>query len=142
MLTYEEINNLYNASDLYVSPYLAEGFGLTILESLASGLNVLVPKTGSTKEYVEAIHQNGGSDFIFYVESRIIEQEQGKRKFFNKIEIEDLVNVVINNEHKFKNVKDNVQMFHFIQNNYSWYNVCNQLYDYFNEIINNNIIIQ
>jgi len=142
MLTYEDINNLYNASDLYVSPYLAEGFGLTILESLASGLNVLVPKTGSSKEYVEAIHENGGSDFIFYVDSKIVEEEQGKRKFLNKIEIEDLVNVVINNEHKFKNVKDNVQMFDFIQNNYSWYNVCNQLYDYFNEIVNNNIIIQ
>jgi glycosyltransferase involved in cell wall biosynthesis len=142
MLTYEDINNLYNASDLYVSPYLAEGFGLTILESLASGLNVLVPKTGSTKEYIDAILQNGGSDFIFYVESKIVEEEQGKAKYMNKIEIEDLVNVVINNEHKFKNVKDNAQMFHFIQNNYSWYNVCQQLYDYFNEIVNNKIIIQ
>jgi glycosyltransferase involved in cell wall biosynthesis len=135
ILTYEEINNLYNASDLYISPYLAEGFGLTILESLSSGLNVLVPKTGSTKEYVEDIYKNGGTNFILYVDSNIIEEQC---KFINNINIEDLINVVISNEDKLKNINDNSQMFQFIDNNYSWYKVCYDLYNYFIEIVNNN----
>lgn len=43
-LSYPVINDLFNACDLYISPYLAEGFNLTVLEALSSGLNVLVPK--------------------------------------------------------------------------------------------------
>ena len=41
---------------LYISPYLAEGFGLTMLEALASGLRVLVPRTGSASDYIDPIY--------------------------------------------------------------------------------------
>jgi glycosyltransferase involved in cell wall biosynthesis len=42
---------LYNACDLYVSPYRAEGFNLPPLEAAACGLPILVTAGGSTDDY-------------------------------------------------------------------------------------------
>lgn len=42
---------LYNACDLYVSPYRAEGFNLPPLEAAACGLPILVTKGGATDDY-------------------------------------------------------------------------------------------
>ena len=56
-LSYSKINDLFNAADLYISPYLAEGFNLTSLEALSAGLPVMISSTGSTgtllKQYME-----------------------------------------------------------------------------------------
>jgi glycosyltransferase involved in cell wall biosynthesis len=40
-LAVEEMNALYNAADIYVSPTAGEGFGLTLAESLAAGTPVV-----------------------------------------------------------------------------------------------------
>ena len=78
-LSYEKINSLFNAADLYISPYLAEGFNLTSLESLSAGLPVMISSTGSTKEYIEDIYKNGGKDHIIYVDSSVIEMGNMKQ---------------------------------------------------------------
>jgi glycosyltransferase involved in cell wall biosynthesis len=44
---------LYNACDLYVSPYRAEGFNLPPLEAAACGLPILVTAGGSTDDYFD-----------------------------------------------------------------------------------------
>lgn len=44
---------LYNASDLYVSPYRAEGFNLTPLEAAACGVPILVTAGGPTDGYFD-----------------------------------------------------------------------------------------
>ena len=135
-LSYSQINDLYNAADLYVSPYLAEGFGLTMLEALASGLQVLVPRTGSTKEYIDDIFANGGGDeFIIFVDSIVVKDNGGYYK--NDIKIHDLVNTLLTNETKIKTPKpDNlyIQMKSYIEAEYSWYKVSTLLYNYFLEI--------
>jgi len=135
-LSYSQINDLYNAADVYVSPYVAEGFGLTMLEALASGLQVLVPRTGSTKEYIDDILANGcGSEFITFVESTVIQDDDGNYK--NDIKLHDLVNTLLTNEIKFKMPKpDNIyiQMRTYIETQYSWYKVSTLLYDYFLDI--------
>jgi glycosyltransferase involved in cell wall biosynthesis len=130
------INDLYNASDLMLSPYLAEGFGLTPLEALASGLPVIVPVTGSTKEYMEDISLNGGSDFIFYVKSQMIKHENGMCQ--NSIDMNDLLRVLIENEHRFKEVRSNTnyeRMKTFIETDYSWNKVAELLKNYFTDIL-------
>jgi glycosyltransferase involved in cell wall biosynthesis len=76
-LSYSKINDLFNAADLYLSPYLAEGFNLTCLESLSANLPVMVPRTGSTKEYIEDIYNNGGESHIFYIKSKVINVGNG-----------------------------------------------------------------
>jgi glycosyltransferase involved in cell wall biosynthesis len=50
-LSLQQIHGLYCASDLYVSPYRAEGFNLPALEAAASGTTILVTKNGSTDDY-------------------------------------------------------------------------------------------
>jgi glycosyltransferase involved in cell wall biosynthesis len=140
-MSYESINNLMNACDLYMSPYLAEGFNLTALESLSAGCNVMVPKTGSTKEMMERITENGGDQFIYYVNSVVEEQNLIKQ---NKINVDDIVNTIKLNEKDMKkkwnemtnlsNVKY-TQMRQFIENNYSWNFISNELVDYFREIL-------
>lgn len=133
-LSFNVINDLYNAADLYISPYLCEGFGLTMLEALSSGLNVLVPSTGSSSDYIDNIYDNGnGKDFIIKLESKVIKLEDGKMQ--NNMFISDLINILIENETNLKKEKDNSLMFEFIKENYSWYKVSDLLFDYFNYIV-------
>jgi glycosyltransferase involved in cell wall biosynthesis len=54
-LTCTRINDLYNACDIYLSPYIAEGFNLTVLEAIAAGMTTIVSDNGSTKDFVNAI---------------------------------------------------------------------------------------
>jgi glycosyltransferase involved in cell wall biosynthesis len=138
-LNYDKINNLFNASDLYIAPYIAEGFGLTMLEALASGLNVLVPKTGSTKEYINDIYNNTNNDdkYIFYIDSIIIKDIN--HKLYNHIEINNILNSILLNENEIRKNKSKdsyITLQEYIKKEYSWYNVSKLLYNYFQSIIN------
>ena len=140
--SFERINDLYNASDLYILPYLAEGFGLVPLECLASGISVLVPKTGSTKEYIEDIYKNGGEYFINYVESQVVQLPNGFRQ--NQIKVEDIVNTLLQFQNKHKNMNIDTMdakykiMKEYIEKNYSWNKVSELLYDYIKYIVDTN----
>lgn len=134
-LSFSMMNDLFNASDVYLAPYLAEGFCLAPLESLASGLHVIVPKSGSTKEYIQDIYKNGGSDFIHYVQSFVI-MDSNNGNLQNTIEVNDLVKTILESEPQFKKPKDNYsQMISFIKNEYSWNKVSELLYEYFCDIV-------
>jgi glycosyltransferase involved in cell wall biosynthesis len=50
----EEMNVLYNAADVYVSPTGSEGFGLTLLEAAACGVPVVTTDYGAGPEAVGA----------------------------------------------------------------------------------------
>ncbi len=135
-LNYSKINDLFNASDIYLSPYLAEGFGLTMLEALASGLNILVPKTGSSKEYIEDIYNNTNKDYIYYINSLVVKDNN---KLYNKIEIKDILNTLLINENEFKKNKSKDsynKLQEYINKEYSWYKVSELLLDYFQYIVN------
>lgn len=51
-LTDERLNEVYGASDLYLSPTQAEGFGLTLLEAAAAGLPVVTTDFAAGPEAV------------------------------------------------------------------------------------------
>ena len=132
---YSEINDLFNAADLYISPYLAEGFGLTMLESLASGLSVLVPKTGSASDYIDGIYKNGGDQYIYYVDSTVIQDGTGFYK--NMIQTNDIVNILLKNMKNIKTVRDDktyLLLKRYIKKNYSWYKISVELYNYLCDI--------
>ena len=139
-LSYEKINDLFNAADLYLSPYIAEGFNLTSLEALSAGTPVIVPITGSTKEYMEDIFNNGGKKFIYYVNSKVI--DVGNEKKQNDIQIQDLLNCIVNNEKDIKNWSfremEYDRMKQYINKKYSWDYVSELLYDYLKMIVNDN----
>ena len=135
-LNYSEINDLFNASDLYISPYLAEGFGLTMLEALASGLRILVPRTGSACDYIDPIYKNGGKSYIYYVDSVVIQDGSGLYK--NQIDKSSIINILSKNICDIKITLDDktyLLLKKYIKNNYSWYKVSTDLYNYFMDII-------
>jgi glycosyltransferase involved in cell wall biosynthesis len=136
-LTYSEINDLFNASDIYMSPYLAEGFNLTVIEALGSSLNVLVPITGSTKEYIEDINRNGGSEFIYAISSEVI--QEGTNRFINKINIDEILRILILQKDHIKKIKDPTKMLSFIEKEYSWSNVSKLIMTYVHDILDNRI---
>lgn len=127
VLSFERMNQIYNLCDLCVSPYLSEGFNLTPLEALATGTCVVVPRTGSTKEYIEDIYTNGGSEYIYYIDSKVVDMEHGKK---NDIKIDDLINVVLSFK---KRELDATRITEYITHEYSWFKVADLLYDYFLE---------
>jgi glycosyltransferase involved in cell wall biosynthesis len=138
-LSFSLINDLYNSADLYISPFLAEGFGMTILEAVAAGCDILLPMTGSTKEYAELIYNNGGSEFIHYTKSKVVTLENGMSQ--NQIELQDLLNTMISFESKLQerrtngDKRDYNKMVKFIEKELSWNKVSELLVDYFEDII-------
>ncbi len=50
-LTPEQLASLYRSCDVYVHPYRGEGFGMPILEAMASGLPVIIPDSGPAPEF-------------------------------------------------------------------------------------------
>jgi glycosyltransferase involved in cell wall biosynthesis len=53
-LTRADIAGLYRASDVYISPYRAEGFNMPVLEALGAGLPAIVTAGGPTEEFCPA----------------------------------------------------------------------------------------
>ena len=49
---HEQMARLYQAADIYVSPYRAEGFNLPVLEAAASGLPVICTGGGATDDFI------------------------------------------------------------------------------------------
>lgn len=134
-LSFQLINDLYNSCDVYISPYLAEGFGLCHLESLSAGLPIIVPKTGSATDFLDAIYKNHGNDYITYIDSVIGMTQDGFCQ--NIITIDNLLNTLNNID--FKKQKTNYnKMFDFINKEFSWDHVSTLLFDYLNFIVKNN----
>ena len=52
-LSTQQLARMYQAADLYISPYIAEGFNLPVLEAAACGLPVLCTRGGPTDDFVD-----------------------------------------------------------------------------------------
>ncbi|MCC3466617.1 MAG: glycosyltransferase family 4 protein [Microcoleus sp. PH2017_06_SFM_O_A] len=62
-LSFAQIAEIYQAADVYVSAYLAEGFNLPVLEAVACGLPVICTEGGPTDDFTR-------SDFALRIESK------------------------------------------------------------------------
>ena len=125
--TFSTCNELYNIVDIYVSPYMAEGFNLSPLEALTAGRRVLIPRTGSTEQYMKDIYNNGGADFITYVNSVVVSNPGNQS--YNHIEEADLISSILSVDTKLE--LDPTKMIGYISKDYSWNRVADLLYEYF-----------
>jgi glycosyltransferase involved in cell wall biosynthesis len=134
---------LYNCLDLYFSPYIAEGFNLGPLESLACGTRALLPITGSTVEYSRLIQDsahNSEDQLILYVPS-VVREAPGQLQM-NVIDIYDIVNVIIKYTDTISRPINNITMMNMrniIRKNLSWDYVSDRLYDYIKECVENQV---
>jgi glycosyltransferase involved in cell wall biosynthesis len=53
-MSMQDMAALYNAADIYVSPYWAEGFNMPVLEAIACGVPVVCTGGGSTDDFTSA----------------------------------------------------------------------------------------
>jgi glycosyltransferase involved in cell wall biosynthesis len=65
-LSFAEMAQLYQAADAYVSPYLAEGFNMPVLEAIACGLPAICTKGGATDDFTN-------ETFALHIESQLKE---------------------------------------------------------------------
>jgi glycosyltransferase involved in cell wall biosynthesis len=73
-----ELCELYNAADLYAGGYIAEGFGLTLLEALRAGLPVMAPRGGGAADFLQSLAADGdGSQFIHFLPSSEVTSSDG-----------------------------------------------------------------
>jgi glycosyltransferase involved in cell wall biosynthesis len=81
-LSQQSMISLYQAADVYLSPYRAEGFNLPVLEAAACGLPVICTDGGPTDEFVS-------NDFALRVKARIVSFDTGLKRL--EPELDDLV---------------------------------------------------
>lgn len=58
----EELNTIYNMGDILISSSLGEGFGLTTIEGLATGMPVAIPAHTACTEIAETLAKLGSED--------------------------------------------------------------------------------
>ena len=77
-LSTQELAQLYQTCDAYISPYLAEGFNMPVLEAAASGLPILCTKGGSTDDFTDR-------RFTRYIDSELkqVEWDQEIRDYLH-----------------------------------------------------------
>ena len=119
------LNELYNITDCYVSPYRAEGFNLTPLEAAASGTPIIVTKGGSTDDYFNP-------KFGLQIDSKIINDGNLTSLRPNIESIVECILLIM------KNPKDygGLEVSKFIEKNFTWYCSVKKLY---NILINKNV---
>ena len=93
-LNCEQINDLYGISDCYVSPYLAEGFGLTPLEASSSGTPIVITKGGSTDDYFNEIMGE-------QISSKLVINKNASYLRPNIDSLVESINLIINNPEKY-----------------------------------------
>ena len=138
-LTFKNLANIYNACDVYISPYKAEGFNLTVLESLACGMDIIVSDNGSTKFFVDDIINNCETTGIHLLPTNLNINPTNNLKNLS-YSINDLIKIIHENyreeknkdEEEKKNVESRIK---YIHNNYSWENTADKLHQLFKKLI-------
>tara|TARA_B100000989_G_C19498886_1_gene453332 strand:- start:480 stop:1619 length:1140 start_codon:yes stop_codon:yes gene_type:complete len=121
-VTISLLNDLYNVSDCYVSPYRAEGFNLCPLEAAATGTPIIVTEGGSTDDYFK-------KDFGLQIKSEFINSNNRKYLDPNLESLIENISLIVQNPGKYGNKKS----IKFIEDNYSWKKIVEKIYIIFNK---------
>ena len=113
----ERLKQIYKMADLYVMPSVSEPFGITSLESLASGTPVMISK------------QSGASEILNHCL---------KVDFWDTDEMANKILAVVNNEELKTCLSDNGQN---EVSNFKWSNVADKIINIYNKLINSKKII-
>jgi glycosyltransferase involved in cell wall biosynthesis len=126
LYTYSDMCKLYNAVDCYVSPYLAEGFNMPVLEAAACGLPLIVSKGGSTDDFTN-------EKFAKYPISLVHTEKTGERMILvDDMSLENTMLELVNDEEFCRQARKHGPA--FVRDNFTWDKVTDKLL-YFLEYI-------
>jgi glycosyltransferase involved in cell wall biosynthesis len=80
----EQMAQFYQVADAYVSPYLAEGFNMPVLEASACGTPVICTKGGSTDDFMR-------QDFAYFIDSERASPNQANGDNWLKPDLDHLI---------------------------------------------------
>ncbi len=121
-LSIPEIIRLYQAADIYLSPYLAEGFNLPVLEAAACGLPVICTQGGPTDDFTQP-------DFALQISSELKPMNIGGETVFLRMPnldhlIEQMEWAIAHPEFRTHARKSAEK---FIEKHFTWHRVVEQL---------------
>jgi len=131
--TFEDMNMIYNACDVYISPYLAEGFNLMPLEALAVGCRLIITDYGSSNEYLDVLDKY--TTFIKLPSTKFIHDNGNITR---KIDIQLSLDEILNNIHIIEGIHSDyeyIQLLDQIQVSFSWDHIAQLYLKYFQQII-------
>ena len=120
-LTFSKVAELYQLADAYVSPYLAEGFNLPVLEAAACGLPVICTKGGSTDDFTN-------SDFTLHIDSQVVKRDTAEMSIVlspNLEHLTELMHFVVESDSFRKSAK--IKGSTFVSQQFTWKHVVNKL---------------
>lgn len=133
MASIDEVNEIYNASDLYVTTSLGEGWGLGITEAMSARLPVIAPNNTSITE----ILANGQRGYLLNTmipycgtNDNIIREQSDYVELSEKII--EAADDLINNTDKTNEMLDRAEK--FIQL-IDWRIICQRWIDYFDKLL-------
>jgi tetratricopeptide (TPR) repeat protein len=123
-LTPKELAELYSTCDVLVHPYRGEGFGMPILEAMATGLPVMVTNGGACLDFCN--HNNSillNAEKVFYKEKRVGDDATVGHPWMYEVSREDLktkmyacfkssAELISNSNIAYKNVHENYSWEH------------------------------
>ncbi|MEG4271325.1 MULTISPECIES: glycosyltransferase family 4 protein [unclassified Microcoleus] len=123
-LSFAQIAEFYQAADVYVSPYLAEGFNLPVLEAAACGLPIICTEGGATEDFTR-------SDFALQIESKFMGVESdGETLFILAPKWEHLIDLMCRAiEQPGLAAKARVAGPAFVAENFTWRRVVDRLFE-------------
>lgn len=137
-LEQEDLMSLYKSSDCYVHPYRGEGFGLPIVEAMASSLPVIVPNSGSAIDFCKP-------EFAYLVDFKTITLDKKilygletvRYPSFPEVTIESLryyMRYAYTNREESKLKGEKAK--EFILNNFTWKDTAEKIYKLLSETKN------
>lgn len=122
-LSTQEMAQLYQAADVYVSPYSAEGFNLPVLEASACGLPIICTAGGPTEDFTH-------SDFTWKIQSRLrfLKEKTGDTKLYLEPNQEHLIELMFKviEESQFRRQAAQIGP-EFVVQRFTWTKVVSQL---------------
>jgi glycosyltransferase involved in cell wall biosynthesis len=122
--SFAEVVRLYQAADAYVSPYLAEGFNLPVLEAIACGLPVICTAGGPTDDFTR-------SEFAWRIDSQKTTMKiSGEDRWIFNPNLEHLIHLMeqIIDRKDFRLQARNSGS-QFIEKGYTWARIVDRLID-------------
>jgi len=127
-LGYKEMNLLYNTATAYVSPYLAEGFNLCVIEAMACGLPIICSDHGSTDDFTHP-------DFCLKPKTTICKPDFIDERFLvvDELSLEECM-MRVSLDKEFRDTA-RVRAPEFVRANFTWECVADKLNDLFSLLV-------